>query len=129
MLASLAGLMGIPVACDKPMFVEEYGCPEATYHVKGTVTNEIGQPVKGISVGWDTTDADGLYSVDFKYAFPKKPLSLAIRDIDSVENGSYNDTTVTINTENVTLHGGDGHWYEGEGTVTQNVVLKEKTNK
>lgn len=134
LLAALAGLLGISFSS-----CEKYGCPEADYHVKGTVTNEQGQPIAGVGVcqnNWyddrsysDTTDADGHYSVDCKYAMPGEPLSLGFYDIDGVENGSYNDTIVTINTENVPLHGGHGEWYEGEATITKNVTLTEKANK
>lgn len=143
LLVSLGGLLGINVGCNMSM---EYGTPEAHYQVKGTVANEQGEPIEGIGVGevrrWieeagevqfcgykDTTDAEGRYKVDFDRAFPRQPLSLDFHDIDGAENGNYNDTTVTINTESVELTGGDGHWYEGEGTVIQNVVMTEKTNK
>ncbi|MBR5092419.1 MAG: radical SAM-associated putative lipoprotein [Bacteroidales bacterium] len=150
LLVALGGLVGINFSCDKHGFWEddatgEYGTPRAHYHVKGTVTNEQGQPVAGIGVGerkqWneeggsqimgylDTTDSEGRYKVDYNYAFPRRPLSVDFHDIDGFDNGSYNDTMVTINTENVQLSGGDGHWYEGEATVIQNVVMTEKTNK
>ena len=143
LLVSLGGLLGINVGCNMSM---EYGTPEAHYQVKGTVANEQGDPIEGIGVGevrrWveeagevqfcgykDTTDAEGRYKVDFDRVFPRQPLSLDFHDIDGAENGNYNDTTVTISTESVTLTGGNGHWYEGEGTVTQNVTMTEKTNE
>lgn len=147
LLAALGGLLGINLAgCDDsnvPMS-NEYGCPEATYHFKGIVTNTDGQPIEGIGVSkrylyhdensvpvfsyYDTTDADGRYSVDFRM-FPGATFSLQLCDIDGDENGSYNDTVVGIKTDDVQLTGGDGHWYDGEGTVTQNVTMTEKTNK
>lgn len=146
LLVSLGGLLGFGLAgCEK--IIEpacEYGCPEATYHVKGTVTNETGQPIEGIGVGkrylyhdennepvfsyCDTTDADGNYSVD-NYSLPGEPFSLQFCDIDGEQNGSYNDTVVSVKTEDVHLTGGDGHWYDGEGTVTQNVVMQRTTEK
>ena len=49
LVVSLSGLFGINLGCDK-LFVEEYGCPEATYRIKGTVTNVDGLPIKGIGV-------------------------------------------------------------------------------
>ena len=144
LIVALGGLLGIPMACEKEG--EMYGTPQAHYHVKGTVTNEQGQPIAGIGVGerkhWneagdsllitgylDTTDSEGRYKVDCNHAFPRRPLSVDFHDIDGVGNGSYNDTVVTVKTENVQLSGGDGHWYEGEATVIQNVVMTEKTNK
>ena len=50
LIAAMSGLLGLNLGCDK-FFVEEYGCPEATYHLKGTVTNEDGQPIEGIGMG------------------------------------------------------------------------------
>ena len=148
LLAALGGLLGVNLAgCDKIPFPGacEYGCPEATYHVKGTVTNTEGQPIEGIGVGkrylyndensepvysyFDTTDAEGRYSINNYCSFPGEPFPLHFCDIDGDENGSYNDTVVGIKTDDVQLTGGDGHWYEGEGTVTQNVTMTEKTNK
>ena len=151
LIVALGGLVGLNYSCDKDGLLNddtsnEYGCPTGAYHVMGTVTNEQGQPIAGIGVGeckqWneegdslqvsghlDTTDSEGRYKVDYNHAFPGESLSVDFHDIDGVVNGSYNDTVVTINTENVQLSGGDGHWYRGEGTVIQNVVMTEKTNK
>jgi putative lipoprotein (rSAM/lipoprotein system) len=146
LLAALGGLLGVGtmISCENGPFACEYGCPEATYHVKGTVTDEQGHPIVGIGIletkRWDeadgtyqpagygdTTDKDGRYSLDYPYAFPGEPLSLDVHDIDGAANGSYNDTVVTINTESVELTGGNGHWYEGEGDITYNITLTEKT--
>ena len=141
LLVTLGGLLGIEVGCTT--IACEYGVPEATYHVKGTITNEQGMPLAGIGVQenkqWneadgsyqmtgynDTTDKDGRYSLDIQYAFPGQPLSIDVHDIDGAANGSYNDTVVTINTESVHLTGGDS-WYEGEGEITYNITLTEKT--
>ena len=140
LLLTLSGLLGINLGCEK-FFAAAYGCPEATYNVNGVVSTEKDQPIAGIGViktrNWDngsgewyyldTTDAEGRYNLTFKYAFPREPLTLSFYDIDSTENGSYNDTIIEVNTENVQLTGGDGHWYEGTGTITQNVTLTEKS--
>ena len=151
LLVALGGLLGTSqVGCSKNPFSffgeEEYGCPQSTYHVTGTVTNEKGEPVAGIGVGkiseWDsgsgtqgvvgyrdTTDAEGRYAVDYGFVFPEEPISIEFCDIDGAENGSYCDTVLAVKTEDVELTGGDGHWYEGEGTIMQDVIMKEKTNK
>ena len=147
LLVTLGGMLGVNFAgCDEILSPTcEYGTPEATYHVKGTVTNANGQPIPGIGVRiydpWgeepdttmssiysDTTDAEGRYSVIFERSFPGSTLPLKFNDIDGEANGSYLDTVVYISTDNVQTNGGDG-WYEGEGIITQDVVLKEKTDK
>ena len=147
LLVTLGGLLGVTLAgCEEQIMTCEYGTPEATYHVKGTVTNAEGQPIKGIGVvpskGWDstgdsvrvdryldTTDADGRYNVTFDCHFPRTDISLELNDIDGVENGNYQDTIVTIKTDATPLTGASDHWYEGEGTIIQNVVMTEKTEK
>lgn len=143
LIAAFAGLLGIPVACEHDPLALEYGCPMATYHVKGTVTNDKGQPIPGIGVvRWDmgtpseeddvygdTTDAEGRYDIISEYTPPGMYLKIDFRDIDGSENGSYNDTIVRVSTADVHLTGGDGHWFEGEGTVTQDVVMTSKTNE
>lgn len=131
LLVSLAGLLGLPVACDNPNeIISMYACPSATYHVKGTVTNEKGQPLAGIDVdGLDTTGTNGRYNITVNHFFPGQDIPISFRDIDGAENGSYKDTIVDIKTEGVELTGGDGEWNHGEGTVTQDIIMEEKTNK
>ena len=67
--------------------------------------------------------------MDYGFVFPEEPISIEFCDIDGAENGSYCDTVLAVKTEDVELTGGDGHWYEGEGTIMQDVIMKEKTNK
>ena len=70
LLVTLGGLLGINlVGCEKIFNTAcEYGTPEATYHVLGTVTNADGQPIPGIGVGrynpWDE-EADTLMSARY----------------------------------------------------------------
>ena len=136
LLASLGSLLGVSlVGCDSAV---EYGTPEATYHVKGIVTDTDGNPIPGIGVmeyrDWntdegvtrhgDTTDREGSYEVTYSYAFPGQSVSVDFHDVDGAQNGRYRDTTVTVGTDNVPLSGGSGEWYEGEGTITLNVELQ-----
>lgn len=147
LLVTIGGLLGINlVGCEKIFNTAcEYGTPEATYHVVGTVTNADGQPIPGIGVDrynpWneeadtlmsaryrDTTDANGRYGITYNM-FPGECINIGFYDTDGTENGSYQDTNVTIVTNNVNLVGGDGHWYDGEGTITLDIAMKEKTDK
>lgn len=66
----------------------EYGTPEATYHVKGTVSDPDGRPIPGIEVNhyghpYDTTDPQGAYAFTLKGAFPSLPIdNVTFADID-----------------------------------------------
>ena len=112
----------------------EYGTPEATYHVKGTVSDPDGKPIPGIEVNhyghpYDTTDPQGAYAFTLKSAFPSLPIdNVTFADIDSTENGSYQDTTVSIPTADVPLSGGNRHWYEGQGDINYDITLNPKNN-
>ena len=137
LLVSLGGLLGLPVGCTLPM---EYGCPEATYRVKGIVTDEQGNPVAGIGVmksGYydddlhraieyykDTTGVDGMFEVSTIDSPNIDNLKVAFFDIDGEQNGSYRDTVVSVSFVGAQFTGGDGNWYEGQATQTVNVTLQ-----
>ena len=134
-IAVAAAALGMNVSCEMPC---EYGTPEATYHVKGSVTAPDGTPVPGIEVSqnWspessyrqpcDTTDEQGNFNTTF-YKVCLDAIRLTFSDIDSTENGSYCDTSLNIPTRDIPLSGGDGHWYMGEGNVNVNVTLTPKS--
>lgn len=136
LLVTVGGLLGLSsVNCTLSC---EYGCPEADYHLKGTVTNENGVPIEGIvlqnNMQWgveecDTTDKGGNYSLYYHNVFPDLPIAVDVIDIDGEENGSYKDTVISINTEGIPLTGGDGHWDQGEATIMCNITLEKKTNE
>ena len=136
LLVSLAGLLGINISCDT---AEEYGCPEASYRVKGTVVNEEGEPIAGIGVGrgylsasivhdedwrfFDTTDADGKFDVLTGYQDIDNLVPIDFHDTDGESNDLYSDTTVQVSFKGVPLAGGHG-WYEGEATREISVTLQ-----
>lgn len=139
LLVSLGALLGINLAgCDEEWGTEEYGCPQGTYRVRGTVTDVNGTPLAGIGVGQvytesggvvlpdmrflDTTDADGRYHVGFM-AFPDDRVEVNFVDLDGPENGLYRDTTITVSAPQSAFHGGDGNWNYGTAEITQDVVL------
>lgn len=129
LLVSLSGLLGFNLSCVR---VDEYGCPEANFNVKGKVTAPNGTPIPGIQVEMDsygprdTTDADGQYSVT-SMSFPQtQTFNIAFSDIDSIENGLYKNDTVPVTFQRTEITGGDGHWYEGSATKTLNVTLQPK---
>ena len=125
-LVSLAGLMGVNMSsCGL-----EYGCPEANYTVKGKVTDPSGEPIPGIKVtgNWDNdiTSASGDYilSARVEPLYPEETIQIVFADVDSSENGSYQNDTVPVTFQYSELTGGDGHWYEGSATKTLNVTLQ-----
>ena len=145
LLVTLGGLLGVSLAgCESDPIACEYGCPEGTYHVKGTVVNSKGEPVEGIVVvdaydsgndeyvmgygALDTTGPDGRYDVSVS-GMPDWPSPVGFRDVDGEQNGAYNDTVIPVSAPASAFHGGDGNWNEGSANIDLNVTLTEKTNK
>lgn len=95
----VVGALGFAaVGCDeaKPdeMPSEEYGCPYADYVVKGKVSDEEGNPIKGIAVNvqdvdLDTcfTSEDGSYGFEWGDMMPSDKIVLKYTDVDRDENG------------------------------------------
>ena len=136
-LALLAGSMGLQQGCGE-IGVAEYGCPEADYHIKGTVINEQGDAIPGIGVNqmrdwenrngeWcyeDTTDAQGHFFVNNRIPGADNTVYVTISDIDGAENGSYQDTVVGVSFDDATFSGGDGRWYQGTAEKDITVTLR-----
>lgn len=139
LLVSLGGLLGVSVGCTTISC--EYGVPEGTYHVKGTVTNTKGTPIEGIEVatayetadgyvmpehsGLVTTGPDGRYEVNI-YGMPDHATHFGFRDIDGEQNGSYRDTIVEVSAPRSAFHGGDGDWNYGTVEITKDITLNER---
>ena len=138
LLATLGGLLGLTVTGCIPGC--EYGCPEGVYHVKGSVTNEKGDPIEGIEVaqaydsagiryvmseysGLGTTGPDGRYNVSL-HGLPDQEAAIGFRDIDGDLNGHYRDTIITMSVPREDFHGGDGNWNYGTAEITQDVVMR-----
>lgn len=137
---TLGALFGINISCESNVACE-YGAPEATYTVKGQVSNTDGVPVSGIQVKMDyskdltndniwgysntiLTDSNGQYSIS-TIQFPNlDTMYLQFRDIDSTENGHYADTIVEVSFKEADFYGADGNWYQGAATITRNVQLR-----
>lgn len=103
-------MYGVPVA-------DEYGSPYAEYFVKGKVSDENGEPIKGIAVTApkeypDTafTSDDGSYELRGSF-FPSDELEVKFTDVDGEENGGW----FLTKRQNVKLKQqteGEG-WYSG----------------
>jgi putative lipoprotein (rSAM/lipoprotein system) len=129
-LAGIVVLLGFAGATSCSDSIAEYGSPHADFTVKGNVTNQDGAPIPGIQVSVgsseyhysaDTTDSNGHYAVLPGYA--NNNLLVFVDDIDGEENGSYSSDYFPLG--EVSLTGGDKHWYQGKGEKTLDIKLKE----
>jgi putative lipoprotein (rSAM/lipoprotein system) len=137
LLVSLGSLIGLQIGCSKDKEPDRgpsgaYGCPEAAYHVVGTVVNEEGEPIEGIRVGRyyrlpryynDTTGPDGRYDVCI-LGRPGGESSLEFDDIDDYQHGRYRDTIVRVSAPRDAFHGADGAWFEGTADVELDITLQ-----
>lgn len=144
--ATLLSLLGFSScsndAAEDGNFELLYGTPTATFQVKGKVTNESGQPVKGILVVTQHgikdstyTDENGqfvsgeLATTSVDYMLKKGKLEVTFEDVDGNENGGTfaNDTVTSKDITDVKqTKKGDGSWYLGAYELTANKQLKKK---
>ena len=125
----LLSLLGFSLAtCDRAV---EYGCPYATYEVKGQVSDEDNQSLKDIQVvvqQYDTfyTDAEGIYRAHGDLRLGRESLLVTATDIDGEANGGdFEPQIKTITYSRGDLQGGSG-WNEGTLTKEVNFTLKKK---
>jgi putative lipoprotein (rSAM/lipoprotein system) len=118
---------GAAVSCSMPMD-GEYGTPYATYEIKGKVTDENGNPIKGIAVSCEDLDSDKIYTDEAgtftlsAAGFPRAVINVSFRDVDEDENGGwYEDKSVKL--ETVHVKDGDGNWNFGAYEVQADVIL------
>ena len=126
-LASMLTVLGFSVSCEMKA---EYGVPSAKFIVNGNVQSSLDNtPVKNIRVimQGDTTltDDSGNFVVMDKYGFPTSQIfDIKFLDIDSTENGSFENKDTTVSFVNPKFTKGNGHWYEGETSKELNIKLK-----
>ncbi len=143
---AVLALLGISVVgcATSDDVVVMYGCPTADYTVSGKVTNEKGEPLKGIVVSQNyaewlsgfltledlypyyfetVTGDDGAFVMNVKAM--EAPDSLYAIDIDGPENGGkYLSARVKLEMEQVKEADGDA-WYIG-GFEAKNVDFQMK---
>ncbi len=122
----LLGTIGFSVGCMKA----EYGTPSADFILNGniqSVTTE--QPIKNIkvSMGYETVNSDenGDFTIKINNFPQEQTFNVLIEDIDSTENGSFQDKDTTVTFPDGNFSGGDG-WYEGETKKNITIRLDEK---
>lgn len=103
----------------------EYGSPYATYEIKGTVTNEVGEAIADIKIQAlseegthplfepTLTNSQGNFTISGN-TFPVAALNVSAIDIDGEKNGNYEtkDNLITI-TEDDRIENGK-EWYSGK---------------
>jgi putative lipoprotein (rSAM/lipoprotein system) len=125
--------------CDGGIGKAEYGTPHCDFKNDITVTDESGNPIKGIRVTTVKTDnsvdsdlvRDTLYTdengkVGKQYELFSAPdkYELKFEDVDEEENGgSFETATETFEVKQTKK--GDGDWYDGAYEATGTKSLKK----
>ena len=138
----LLGVLGF-TSCEKEDEIGDtpaaYGTPTADYIFEGVVTDQAGNPIKGIEVQIDgffergtlrtlkhETAADGTYFTDI-YKECGFVRSITYTDVDGEENGGeFESLTIKPDDmEKLKLRDGEG-WYGGVFKLSAEVKLKNK---
>ena len=131
----------------------EYGTPTIDYKVMGTVSDETGEPIKGIRVTFRATesiaddgtprfiteshltDEQGRYAIGEQSDQDSWDERLIVEDVDGEANGGLfvNDTIdlerALHNNRGEQYKKGDGDWYWGGYEVNVDVTLKKAEKK
>lgn len=126
---------------------DEYGTPSADFVIKGKVSSSnTGQPAPEIAVAMRTeyytdndgntrfgtidsvaTNSRGEYQIVAQRLWPEdQTFHVAFSDVDGAANGSFADTTVTVEFVDPAFSGGSGNWYAGQAQKELNVELLPK---
>ena len=147
LIASLLGLLGFSACSDDEDEKDEtlvmYGVPTADYIVKGTVTDEAGNPIEGLlvtpyfhygsfdlsKVPTTTTEKDGTFQLDTLAGMSIPPIVVA--DQDGEANGGHfiSDTLTMKEFERIQLKDGHGAWYDGVIELKADIKLKKKVKE
>ena len=143
LIGGLLALLGFS-SCDKiGNNACEYGVPNADYKVLGTVTDEAGNPLKGIQVAKEEikkgdelpirdtvyTDENGKYTFAAN-GFPiERTVNVTFNDIDGAANGGEFESKTVKGAVYEQIKKGDSNWYDGEFSATVNAELKKKADK
>ena len=109
----------------------EYGTPNASFIVKGTVKSENNSsliPNIRVVMGHDSTytDASGNYQVEINDFPHDQSYLLKFKDIDGSVNGEYLTQDTIVEFKDPQFTGGSDSWYAGKTEKVVNVNLKSK---
>lgn len=122
----------------------EYGSPSVEYRVKGTVTDEAGNPIENIRViirnAWDNTpnpymddtvytDKQGAFANEMNTTGGIGKQKVYFDDIDGEANGGLfqPDSTNIADMEATLVEEGHGSWNQGQYEFTVEKKLKKDT--
>lgn len=122
----------------------EYGTPTVDYRVKGTVTDDTGNPIENIRViiryKWDNTpnpymddtvytDKQGEFANEMNTTGGIGKQKVYFDDIDGEANGGtfQSDSTDLADMESTQVKEGSGNWYQGQYEFTVEKKLKKDT--
>ena len=122
----------------------EYGSPSVDYRVKGTVTDDAGNPIENIRViirnAWDNTpnpymddtvytDKQGEFANEMNTTGGIGKQKVYFDDIDGEANGGtfQSDSTDLADMESTQVKEGSGNWYQGQYEFTVEKKLKKDT--
>ena len=129
-LSLILSLLGVQVACDRP---DEYGCPTANFKIQGSIQSDsTGNKIQNICITngqYDSvySDPNGFYQIQTSGP-PLDTVTFQIHftDIDSTQNGNFQNLDTTVEFDNPQFTNGDGDWDAGETSKEFNVKLKPK---
>ncbi len=122
---------------EKNGFIAMYGTPYADYVVKGSVTDEAGNPIQGINIkapyGSDLDSQFGqVVETDAAGKFTLKEFSslrgheIIFEDVDGEANGGlFKSDTIRVETLPKTQTEKGNGWYDGKYDVQADIKLKK----
>lgn len=137
---AIISLLGF-AACDgEKEILYEYGSPTADYKYMGIVTDEEGNPIKGINVVFQgsrnslhkefhrvVTDENGRYSTDYIHWNTGGIYQATYTDVDGEENGGHFEDRIIETYKMEKEKTGEGNsWYNGKFILSTEVKLKAK---
>lgn len=146
-LTALLSLLGYGCSFDEPEEygapVYEYGVPYADYTVKGTATDEAGNPIQGIKTALKTipeaapeyamgidstnTDAAGKFELQTRGFWGLRDLKLVAEDVDGeAGGGAFQSDTIRVDDLQMQKVEDGKSWYEGKFELKADIKLKEK---
>ncbi|MBQ1696723.1 MAG: radical SAM-associated putative lipoprotein [Bacteroidales bacterium] len=127
-ISALLGMLGYAACGSKEDEAEAllYGQPHADFKVEGAVFNEEGAPINGVRVYVRDShgmvaksDQEGKFVFRDDYMWPRRYVWVIAED----PSGVYAADSVMVTAK---YEGGDGSWYKGSYSTTQDFKLKKE---